>query len=152
MKNQFFIIPILVLSTWVSSIAKADTMLDGLWELDANSSITCTNDKIVNLAVRQAYLQKYKGFQLYFSALSGWKYWVTESGEQVTVPFHLEPMDKSGKKFVIKHPGTTLADIEIHLLNEVHYTRLEFRSVDTEWNMCEGGQYKVRYNYLRFNL
>lgn len=136
------------LALFFSINVKADTMLDGYWQLDAVQSVKCVGKKTIVPADAEAYLAKYSQFYLHLSDLQAVKYWITPEAEMVTSPvFKLFEL-KSNQVYRLQHTGTTIPDATLILLSNGD---LEYRSLDYEWNLCQGGEYRVIYRYLRLN-
>ena len=150
MKKQILITFLSVFSVF----AKADTALDGLWQLDRSQGISCDNGRVVDQKIQNEFFDKYENNLLFLTAMNGW--WVLPTGEQISI--ELEESDYSGRRYTISRPGTTISDIELYLprVGYVDSTHLEYRSEDYEWNLCKTGvrdnsRFMVKYKYLQLN-
>lgn len=151
MKIQNLLIGFLGLAMIFSQAVKADTMLDGYWELDVDASVTCVGKATITKPEADTYLKKYGKLSLHLSDLQAVKYLITEEGESIaSQPFPMTEI-KSNKVYVIKHPGTTISDVTLILLNDQNQTRLEYRTYDFEWNLCQGSQHRLIFNYVSLN-
>lgn len=136
------------LALFFSVAVKADTMLDGYWQLDISQSVKCVDKTSIVPADVEAYLAKYAQSYLHLSDLQAVKYWITQDGEVVASPVFTLVQLKSNQVYRLQHTGTTIPDATLILLKNGD---LEYRSQDYEWNLCQGGEYRVIYRYLRLN-
>lgn len=136
------------LALFFSVTVKADTMLDGYWQLDISQSVKCVGNKSIVAADAQAYLAKYSQSYLHLSDLQAVKYWITQEGEVVASPVFTLVQLKSNQVYRLQHTRTTIPDATLILLKNGD---LEYRSQDYEWNLCQGGEYRVIFHYLRLN-
>ena len=136
------------LITTFSQIVKADTKLDGYWQIDPSYGINCVNRSAVDGTGKNAFLTKYSNYDIHLSDLSATIYWVTPEHEAVTVSMRLQEIIPNKHYRTVPPAYTTIAPVDLVLLNG---TQMEYRSKDYEWDLCQHGQYKVVYKWLRLN-
>lgn len=134
-----------------SATVKADTLLDGYWQLDRTQSVTCMNNQSIVQVDAEAYLAKYNQLYLHLSNLQAVKYWLSPQGEMIASPVLPLTEIVPNQEYLLKHPGTSIPDVTLRLLNDQDQFQLEYRTRDYEWNLCQGGEYRVIFKYLRLN-
>ncbi len=148
MKIQKLLMSFLGLSIFLAQAIKADTMLDGFWQLDTTQSVTCVGKDNISKIDAEAFLKRYGNLSLHLSDLQAVKYLITESGESIASPVFSLIEIKSNQVYLLKHTGTTIADAVLILLDNGD---LEYHSKDFEWSLCQGSQYRLIFKYLRLN-
>lgn len=128
--------------------AGADTMADGMWQVQPDEGIRCENGIDVRAEDQLEFFEKYASFRLHLSAAQAVKY----VDGRASRPFPLLETEP-GKKFVIQHTGTTINDAELTLGYDQQGPRLELRSLDREWDLCGGkdGRYILVFRFIGLN-
>lgn len=134
-----------------STAAKADTMLDGYWEMKPGMGLSCLDDTTPNPDHVAEYFDKYQTLHLHLSDLQLVKYWVTPEGQSIVSPGFLLYEIESNVRYLLKHMPLSIPDAELILINDQQNSYLEYRTLDHEWNLCRGTAYQVFFQYLRLN-